>query len=121
MGFSNGFFSKRTLFNVIGPRGETKENFKLKRQIRKIKITIIHNSRLTVIKSAIRIIEIYWIVRECTIYGSSLALSAQMERVAIKVMDFSERPEISCSGEARAGLLTSDCGRGDQVGRVWDP
>ena len=64
MGFSNGFFSKRTLFNVIGPRGETKENFKLKRHIRKI--TII----LTVIKSAIRIIEIYWIVRECTIYGS---------------------------------------------------
>ena len=63
MGFSNGFFSKRTLFNVIGP-GETKENFKLKRHIRKI--TII----LTVIKSAIRIIEIYWIVRECTIYGS---------------------------------------------------
>ena len=58
---------KRRLFNVIGRR-ETKENFKLKRPMRKIKITIIHNSLLTVIKSAIRIIEIYWIVRECTIY-----------------------------------------------------
>ena len=82
--------------------------------MRKIKITIIHNSLLTVIKSAIRIIEIYWIVRQCTMYGSSQALSAQMERVAIKVIDFSERPEISCSGQAGASL-------GDQVGRVGAP
>ena len=42
--------------------------------MRKIKITIIHNSLLTVIKSAIRIIEIYWIVRESAQYiGSSFA------------------------------------------------